>query len=120
VISLFADQDSYGQGQVPEFDVDVVSTEARTCGFNVGAKHLSLIVRAHGKRVWSSARCASGHGALTTNLTRGVPVLVPVSWDRQTSALSCQGTGQQAPAGRYTAWASDGGVASNPVRFTIG
>jgi hypothetical protein len=31
-----------------------------------------------------------------------------------------QGTGQQAPAGRYTASASDGGVASNPVRFTIG
>jgi hypothetical protein len=120
VLSLFVDQDSYGQGQLPEFDVNVVSTATRTCGFNVGAKHLSLVVRAHGKRVWASVKCVAGHGTLTTNLARGVPVIVPVSWNRQTSALACQGTGQQAPAGRYTASASDGGVASNPVRFTIG
>ena len=120
VLSLFVDQDSYGEGQLPEFDVNVVSTATRTCGFNVGAKHLSLVVRAHGKRVWASVKCAAGHGTLTTNLARGVPVIVPVSWNRQTSALACQGTGQQAPAGRYTASASDGGVASNPVRFTIG
>ena len=120
VLSLFVDQDSYGQGQLPEFDVNVVSTATRTCGFNVGAKHLSLVVRAHGKRVWASVKCAAGHGTLTTNLARGVPVIVPVSWNRQTSALACQGTGQQAPAGRYTASASDGGAASNPVRFTIG
>ena len=120
VISLFVGQDSYGQGQLPEFDVNVVSTAATTCRFNVGAKRLSLVVRAHGKRVWASAECAAGHAALTTNLTRGVPVIVPVSWNRQTSALSCQGTGRQAPAGRYSASASDGGVASNRVRFTIG
>ena len=120
VVSLVVDQDSYGQGQLPEFDVNVVSTAARTCGFNVGAKHLSLVVRAHGRRVWASAKCAAGHGRLTTNLVRGVPVIVPVSWNRQTSALACLGTGQPAPAGRYTASASDGGVASNPVRFTIG
>jgi hypothetical protein len=121
VLSLFIDQGTYGQGQLPEFDVNVVSTGNRTCGFNVGAKHLSLVVRAHGKRVWASVKCATGHGTLMTNLARGVPVIVPVSWNRQTpSALACQGTGQQAPAGRYTASASDGGVASNPVRFTIG
>jgi hypothetical protein len=120
VLSLFVDQASYGQNQLPEFDVNVVSTATRTCGFNVGAKHLSLVVRARGKRVWASVKCAAGHGTLTTNLARGVPVIVPVSWNRQTSALACQGTGQQAPAGRYTASVSDGGVASNPVRFTIG
>jgi len=120
VLSLVVGQDSYGQGQLPEFDVNVVSTATRTCGFNVGAKHLSLVVRAHGKRVWASAKCAAGHGTLTTNLARGVPVIVPVSWNRQTSALACQGTGQPAPAGRYTASASDGGVSSNPARFTIG
>jgi hypothetical protein len=120
VLSLFAGQDSYGQGQVPEFDVDVVSTGARTCGFNVSARHLSLVVRAHGTRVWASAECAAGHGTLTTDLARGVPVIVPISWNRETSALACQGAGQQAPAGSYTASASDGGAASNPVRFTVG
>jgi hypothetical protein len=120
VLSLFVGQDSYGQGQVPEFDVDVVSTADRTCGFNVGAKHLSLVVWERGTRVWASADCAAGHGTLTTDLARGVPVIVPISWNRQTSPRACQGAGPQAPAGRYTASASDGGVASNPVRFTVG
>ena len=120
VLSLVVDQDSYSQGQLPEFGVNVVSTATRTCGFNVGAKHLSLIVRAHGKRVWASARCAAGRGTLTTNLARGVPVIVPVSWNRQTAALACRGPGKQAPAGHYTASASDGGVVSNRVRFVIG
>ena len=120
VLSLFVGQDSYGQGQLPEFDVDVVSTAGKTCGFNVGAKHLSLVVWERGTRVWASADCAAGHGMLTTELARGVPVIVPISWNRQTSARACQGAGRQAAAGRYTASASDGDVASNPVGFTVG
>jgi hypothetical protein len=120
VISLVVAQDSYGKGQVPEFDVDVVSTGARTCGFSVGARRLSVVVRADGKRLWASADCAAGHAKLTTDLARGVPVIVPVSWNRQTSAGACQGAGKQAPPGSYTASASDGGVASNLVRFTLG
>jgi hypothetical protein len=120
VISLVVAQASYGKGQMPEFDVDVVSTGTRTCGFSVGARRLSVVVRAHGKRLWASADCAAGHAKLTTDLARGVPVIVPVSWNRQTSAGACQGDGKQAPAGSYTASASDGGAASNVVRFTLG
>jgi hypothetical protein len=120
VLSLVVGQDSYGQGQAPEFAVDVVSTESRTCAFNVGARHLSVVVRAHGKHLWASAECAAGHGGLTTDLARGVPVIVQVSWNQQTSARACQGDGKQAAAGSYTASASDGGAASNAVRFRLG
>jgi hypothetical protein len=120
VISLVVAQDSYGKGQLPEFDVDVVSTGTRTCGFSVGARRLSVVVRAHGKRLWASADCAVGHAKLTTDLVRGVPVIVPVSWNRQTSAGGCQAGAKQAPAGSYTARASDDGVVSNVVRFTLG
>jgi len=120
VISLVVAQDSYGKGQTSEFDVDVVSTGTRTCGFNVGARRLSVVVRAHGKQLWASADCAAGRTKLTTDLARGVPVIVPVFWNRQTSAGACQGDGRPAPAGSYTASASDGGAASNPVRFTLG
>jgi hypothetical protein len=119
VISLVVAQDSYGKGQLPEFDVDVVSTAARTCAFNVGARHLAVVVRAQGKRLWDSADCAAGRGTLTTDLVRGVPVIVPVSWNRQTSARACQGDGKNAPAGGYTASASDGAAASSPVRFAL-
>jgi hypothetical protein len=120
VISLVVAQDSYGKGQLPEFDVEVVSTGTRTCGFNVGARRLSVVVRAHGKQLWASADCAAAHTRLATDLARGVPVIVPVSWNRQTSAAACQGDGKQAPAGSYTASASDGGAASNLVRFSLG
>jgi hypothetical protein len=120
VISLVVTQGSYGKGETPEFDVDVVSTGTRTCGFNVGARRLSVVVRAHGKQLWASADCAAGRTKLTTDLARGVPVIVPVSWNRQTSAGACQGDGKPAPEGSYTASASDGGAASNPVRFTLG
>jgi hypothetical protein len=119
VLSLFVGQDSYAQGQPAQFAVDVVSTADRTCGFNVGAKHLSLVVRAHGAQVWASTGCAAGSGTLTTNLARGVPVIVPISWNQQTAAHAC-GTGAQVPAGRYTATVSDGGAASVPVRFRLG
>ncbi len=119
VLSLFTGQDSYNQAQLPEFDVDVVSTSARTCAFNVGPKQLSLVVRARGKRVWGSADCVTGRGRLATDLARGVPAIVPISWDLQTSARGCQGTSSRAPAGNYTASASDGGVASNSVTFEV-
>jgi hypothetical protein len=120
VISLVVAQASYGTGQMPEFDVDVVSTGTRTCGFNVGARRLSVVVRAHGKQLWASADCAAGRGALTADLSRGVPVIVQVPWNRQSSARACQGDGEQAPVGSYTATASDGGAASDPVRFRLG
>jgi hypothetical protein len=120
VITLVVAQDSYGKGQLPQFDVDVVSTGTRTCGFNVGARHLSVVVRAHGKRLWASADCPAGRGGLTTDLVRGVPVIVPFSWDRQASTHACPAGAKQAPAGSYTATASDDGVGSNLVRFTLG
>jgi hypothetical protein len=120
VITLFSSQDSYRPGQVPQFDVDVVSTVGRSCAFNVGSKRLALVIRASGKRVWNSADCVTGRGRLATDLTRGVPTIVPISWNLQTSSPGCAGQARAAQAGRYTATAADGQLASNPVRFTVG
>jgi hypothetical protein len=119
VLSLFSSQDSYRPGQVPQFEVDVVSTSGGPCAFNVGSKRLALVIRANGKQVWNSADCVTGGGALATDLTRGVPTIVPISWNLQTSAPGCAGRARQAQAGRYTAAAADGHLASNPVRFTV-
>lgn len=121
VLSLFSSQDSYGRGQPPEFDVDVVSTAAGTCAFDVGPGHLSLVVRASGKRVWGSARCDAGGGTLATDLARGVPAIAEVSWDLETSAHGCRASAsRRASPGSYTASASDGGIASNSVTFKVG
>jgi hypothetical protein len=120
VISLFSSQGSYRPGQVPQFDVDVVSTVGRSCAFNVGSKRLALVIRASGKRVWNSADCITGRGRLATELIRGVPTIVPISWNLRTSSPGCTGQARAVPAGRYTATAADGQLASNPVRFTVG
>lgn len=119
VISVFASRGSYHRDQQPEFDVDVVSTADRSCAFNVGPKFLSLVVMAGGKRIWSSADCVGGHGSLMTNLARGVPTVLPVTWDRQRSAPGCAATSRRVRSGSFTASASDGSVASNPVTFRL-
>jgi hypothetical protein len=119
VLSLFSSQGSYGRGQLPEFDVDVVSTAARTCAFNVGPRFLTLVITAGGKRIWSSADCVAGPGSLLTNLARGVPTVVPLSWDRETSAPGCRVTSRQVTPGSFAAAALDGGLASNPLTFTL-
>jgi hypothetical protein len=119
VLSLFSSQDSYGLGQLPEFNVNVVSTSARTCAFNIGPKFLALVITAGRKRIWSSADCVAGRGSALTDLARGVPTVLPVSWARGTSAPGCTVTSRPVPAGSFTAAASDGGLASNPVTFKL-
>ena len=119
VISLFSSQASYGPGQLPEFSVDVVSTSARTCAFNVGPRFLALVITADGKRVWSSADCVAGQGSLQTDLARGVPTAVPLSWDRESSAPGCKVTSRPVITGSFAAAASDAGLASNSLTFTL-
>jgi hypothetical protein len=120
VLSLFPGQDSYARGQLPEFSVDVVSTSAATCTFNVGPKFLVLVITtAGGKRVWSSADCVAGQGSLPTDLARGVPTVLPLSWDRETSGPGCKAASRQVTAGSFAAAASDGSLASNSVTFTL-
>jgi hypothetical protein len=119
VISVFATQASYDQDEPPAFNVDVVSTSAGTCTFNVGPRYLSLVVTAGARRVWGSADCAARPGSLVADLVRGVPTILPVSWDLQTSSAGCPATAARAAAGTYRATASDGDVTSSPVTFTV-
>lgn len=119
VLSLFSSQQSYGAGALPQFSVDVVATARQTCTFNVGARHVALIIRAGSVRVWSSADCVQGTGNLTSDLQRGVPTVLPISWNRQASAPGCPAGTSRMPAGTYTATVSDGTLTSNAVTFRI-
>jgi hypothetical protein len=119
VITVFASQGSYAPGQPPEFDVDVVSTADGTCTFNIGPRYLALVITAGRKRVWGSADCAAAPGSLVTGLARGVPAVLAVDWDLQTSAPGCTAVPRQAAAGNYLATASGGGVTSNSVTFRL-
>jgi hypothetical protein len=120
VLSLFSAQGSYSARQTPEFDVDVVSTADRTCLFNIGASHLVLQVTRGSKQVWTSADCAEGQASLVTRLRRGIPTVVPVTWNGQRSAKGCPVPGKTAAPGDYTATASDDQLSSNPLPFRLG
>jgi hypothetical protein len=119
VLSLFSSQANYSARQMPEFQVDVVSTDAQTCTLDIGAKHLWLRIFAGSVKVWTSAQCAEGEASLVTELHRGVPTVVPIGWNGQTSGTSCPGPATTVTRGNYTATASDGTQVSNTLTFRI-
>jgi hypothetical protein len=120
VLSLFASRDRYRPGQSPQFDVDVVSTAARSCAFNVGLRFLNLAVRAQGKRIWDSSECASGRRSYLVKLVRGVPAIRPVAWNLgRSSARGCAKASHPALTGRFAASAMGAGLTSNTVKFLV-
>ena len=119
MLSLFSARDSYPAHARAQFSVDVVSTAPGRCTAALGGTHLHLVIRAGGKnQVWDSADCARPAPG-TTTLARGVPVVVPVTWNRQTSAPGCQGPHRAARPGTYTATAYSGKLGSRPIIFVL-
>jgi len=120
VVSLFTPKYRYLAHQAPRFELDVVSTAARPCSFNVGARNVQLVIRAGGeRRVWDSADCVRSAGHRMEQLTRGVPAVLRVSWDRKTSAAGCRLPGQAAQPGTYTATARSGPLHSQSLIFVL-
>jgi hypothetical protein len=119
VLSLFTGQTAFGPGQWPAFDVNVVSTQVAECSFNIGSGHLAVLIKEGPALIWNSADCAAGASTLVAALRRGVPTVLAVSWNRQTSAPGCSTRHTKVPPGTYTAYAVDGQVTSQPVTFSI-
>jgi hypothetical protein len=101
--------------------VDVVSTAGRPCSFDVGAKNVQLVIKAGGeRRVWDSAACLGSRGHRMERLTRGVPTVLRISWDRKTAGASCRAPGPAARPGSYTATARSGPLRSQSLIFVLG
>ena len=120
VVTLSEAQASYSAWQQPQFAVDVVSLASYPCSFDVGAAHVILQISAGPAQVWTSADCAEGQASQPTTLRRSVPIVVAMTWDEQYSSTGCPVPGRTAPAGSYTARATDGSAISPDVSFTIG
>lgn len=120
MLSLFSSQGNYASGQSPQFQIDVVSTASQSCLFDIGAKHVVLEVLAGRKVVWTSAQCAEGTASLIATLHRGVPTIVPMTWDGRRSSPGCPVPGSAARRGTYTAVATDAKLKSNAITFRLG
>ncbi len=119
VLSLFSSQGSYATGQTPQFQIDVVSTAADSCTFDIGARHVVLQISQGKNLVWTSAQCAEGTASLIVTLHRGVPTIVPMTWDGRRSSAGCPVPGAAAKKGSYTAQAVDGSLRSNSIAFRL-
>jgi hypothetical protein len=119
VVTVSAPQASYAAWQQPRFVVDVVSWASYPCSFDVGAGHVVLQILTGPVQIWTSAECAEGLASQPVTLHRSVPAVVAMTWDEQYSSVGCPVPGEVAPAGSYTASATDGSAKSNGVTFSI-
>ena len=120
VLTLTASSNSYGRAARPEFDLDVVSTASQTCTFDVGTRHLTVLIRSGGVRVWNSADCAGKSGASSVaKLKRGVPLQLQVSWDRLLSSPGCRMPRAAARPGTYTVTASANHLRTHTLVFVL-
>jgi hypothetical protein len=118
-VTLSATRPSYPAWQQPAFAVDVKSSAGFACSFDIGSGHVLLQISAGAAQVWTSADCAEGLASEPVTLNRSVPAVLTMTWDAQYSSVGCPVPGRAAPAGTYTAKATDGSVVSNDVTFTI-
>jgi hypothetical protein len=119
-LRLTASQPSYSLQELPEFDVEVVSTAGYSCTFDTGARHVLLQISVGTVQVWTSADCAEGLASRLVTLHRGVPDVLQMTWDDQYSTAGCPMPGRAAPSASYTARATADSAASNGVTFRIG
>lgn len=119
VLSMLSSQATYPAGQFPQFTVNVVNTARPSCAFNVGSRHIVVVVRSAARKLWNSADCVQGSGSFVADLQHGVPTELPISWNRERSRPGCAAGGRALPDGSYTAVAADGALASNVVTFRL-
>jgi hypothetical protein len=119
VLSLSTSRYWYQRGQEPRFAVDVVSVARRPCSFNLGARFVSMVISQGPARIWGSSDCIPGIGSRVVTLTRGVPAVLGVSWNRENSAPGCRGTRRPARLGTYTATAFSDHLHSNTLVIVL-
>lgn len=86
----------------------------------MGTKFVSVVIAADGRHIWSSADCASGLGSHVIVLTRGVPAVLRLLWDRRTSSPGCGGITYRVRPGEYQVTAVVGHLRSKNVNVVLG
>jgi len=119
VLTLSAGKDSYGQHERPTFQIDVVSTAPSACRFDASPRSLRVVVTHGGQLAWNSGACLHDAASRTIQLQRGVPVVVPVTWDRRLTVSGCPTTVMAATGRTYVAAAQSGGVESTGQPFRL-
>jgi hypothetical protein len=100
--------------------VDAVSTGNRPCRFNMGSRFATVVVSSGRHRIRGPADCVRGAGSQLVVLSREVPAVRWIFWDRATSIPGCRRPGRAVGEGAYTAIAFDGQLSSQVMVFLLG
>ena len=119
VLSVFSARPSYSGGQDPKFAVYAVSTAAGDCTFDLGPGKLHLEVMSSGRVIWDSGDCARSDHTWTERLSRGIPVLESITWNRTITLPGCVTLASSARAGDYQAQAWTASVSSAVLGFRL-
>jgi hypothetical protein len=110
---------SYSIGQDPRFEVYVVSTAPGTCTFDLGHGGLHLTVMWSGRVIWDSADCVRTHATQVERLSRGVPMLESIKWNRTITLPGCIEVASAARPGTYEVQARTATSASQVRTFNL-
>jgi hypothetical protein len=119
VLTLLPSKATYGPHAMPTFQIDVVSTDNATCRFGIGSKSLRVVVTHGSQLAWNSGACLRDAASRVSQLRRGVPVVVPVVWNRHLNAEGCSVTALAASQRTYVAAAQSGAVESPGRSFRL-
>ncbi|MFB9723148.1 hypothetical protein [Planobispora longispora] len=119
VLSLQADGEVYGAGDLPRFFLTLVNTSKVMCVADVGPRSLEIRITSGNDRVWSSSDCVSGETENLRRLERGIPYVQSIEWDRHRSATDCQAERLTARPGTYVATVRATGMKSRKAVFHL-
>lgn len=114
VAGLVPTKTTYRGKAHPRFRLSVVNMASRTCTFDVGAKHLQVLITSGSHHIWSSAKCGAGPVSEVRSLRRGIPYVGDIDWNRK----PC-GHGRAAGSGTYVITATEGKVATKRHVFRL-
>lgn len=112
------DQESYAQGQNPQFSIRLTNNGATDCTLNVGTSTQSFTVMSGEDTWWRSTDCQTEPSDMVVLLAAGQSVTsaAPLTWDRTRSSVdSCASTSRPVAGGggaSYHLSVSIGGVDS--------
>ena len=119
MLTLLPSKASYGPHEMPAFQIDVVSTDNATCDFGIGPRSLRVVVTHGSQLAWNSGACLQDAAPRVTRLRRGVPIVVPVVWNRHLNAGGCSASVLAASQRTYVAAAQSGVVESPGQAFRL-
>jgi hypothetical protein len=108
IISLFVNQQIYQRATKPQFEIYVVNNGRQACTFDAGPRSLRLVIKSGPLQAWSSADCTHDAATRIVRLSRSVPLVTYITWNRERSSPGCPPPPTVAPPGTYTAAAISG------------